>query len=145
MNVRLLSDIYDRGIIIQSVFYIVPSPSPSLDAPRITNHSNDLVVVENVTGTQFFCRVDALPNATITWFFGDMSINASQNMFMNGYRLGSDSIEDDQIHYLSIETTEPSQSGTYYCVAENIVGRTNESIVLEVQGTYMCLLIFLIS
>ena len=111
--------------------------SLSTDAPRITSHSDDLVVVQNTGPTTLFCTVDALPNATVTWYFGDMMIPVSSipGVFVNGFLVVTQPDDGAQRSSLLIRPTQPSRSGTYRCVAENIVGMSEQEISVEVQGT----------
>ena len=89
-----------------------------------------------------FCRVHALPNATITWYFGDMMIPVSPilGVFVNGFSVIIQPDDGAQFSLLIIRPTQPSRSGTYIPLC-SIVRMSEQQISVEFWGTlcvYVC-------
>jgi len=86
-------------------------------------HDKSVRPTERVT---FECKVEAEPDAKITWFKGEEKLAEEPG------KLHVES-EPDGTQRLILESAEPSQEGDYSCVAENPLGQAKTEAKLTVE------------
>ncbi|TDH15661.1 hypothetical protein EPR50_G00011620, partial [Perca flavescens] len=96
-------------------------PSPSVYAPKLpsvsVSPSGDLMEGSSVNVT---CKSDANPAANYTWYKNNLVPNPVLEHLS----------EEPQLVFSSIQS---SDSGQYYCTAENLLGRTSANISINVK------------
>jgi len=91
-----------------------PSPPTSHAAPRLVEPMKDREVREGEP-VQFQCRIVAVPDPVVQWFYNNQIIKPSKY-----FQLSSDSASG--YYRLSIAGVFPEDDGSYKCVARNPVG-----------------------
>ena len=95
--------------------------------------------LENETNpVTFNCQAIGEPLPNITWQFNDIMINVSDATKYNvSYTLNETVVTS----LFTIINTQSSDVGTYSCFAENIIGSDQRSVVLTVNGKWICKLL----
>ena len=103
-------------------------------APMFLTPLKNLTVVTPEDAT-FFCEATARPGPTVTW--GRVETDGNLTQLMNGtdYTI-EDGATGERIRNstLIVKEAEPSDAGTYVCVAMNIVDSIEAFIILNVYG-----------
>ena len=99
--------------------------------PRITEHPINIVVKNNEAAT-LSCKADGRPSPVIEWFKDGEKLRITDNRVI---------LPSGSLFFLHVradagqENYENSDSGTYYCVARNELGRAKSHPArLEVTG-----------
>ena len=99
-----------------------------LDKPEITDDVTDRVIIEKETNSvTFTCEAIGAPSPAIIWYFNGAMINDKYIIYATGV---PGKVESS----LTIINPVSSDSGTYTCHAENVVGNDNSSGILIVNG-----------
>ena len=100
---------------------------------KVTKELIDLL--ENETNpVTFRCQSIGEPVPTISWYFNDVMINASNSSDYNVSNTMNGTVVTSS---LTIVNAQSSDVGTYTCHAENIIGSDRSSAVLTVNGKYI--------
>jgi hypothetical protein len=78
----------------------------------------------------FECRVLGDPTPNVTWMRDATTVIGQEK----GIIVETDS---DGTQRLMIESVQLNQQGSYCCIAQNIVGKSQTSATLTVKGTYL--------
>ena len=107
--------------------------SASTGAPFITQAPENLSVVQPENAT-FFCTATGSPRPTITWWRGENGTQ-TQIVAMDGvYYIADQELGVERISTLIIIEADPSDTGLYLCLAENVAGPDNATAELIVHS-----------
>ena len=98
------------------LFYVV--------VPLLSNSSGNTSVLNGSDNVTVYCIFEADPVADIDWFFDGQRLNADSAK----YEFSSNKVQ------LIIKSVSFSDSGLYSCVATNVFGTSNSTVLLKVQG-----------
>ena len=111
-------------LLISDCLYFSLSTAPHKH-PRIIEHPTNVVVKMNEAAT-LTCKASGKPPPQIEWFKDGEKLTVTDNRVI---------LPNGSLYFLHARVSQENDTGTYFCVARNDVGRVkSQTAVLEVSG-----------